>query len=162
MLEIAQDASAIKRRDIATHRRAPRKFGFCRECGVRFQAHRTSREFCCTECRQTFHNRAASRGAEIFHVLMAMRFDRAKATAAGTSCFAGWRRHSRLRTIAPGLGAPAGTTSKGSRLVMRISLRPSSMTVWPDDADCIGANSVRQNENGAQKRPRARAPVANL
>src|SRR5260221_792847 len=83
MLEIAQDASAIKRRDIATHRRAPRKFGFCRECGVRFQAHRPSREFCCTKCRQTFHNRAASRGAEIFHVLMAMRFDRAKATAAG-------------------------------------------------------------------------------
>src|SRR5260221_2561305 len=83
MLEIAQDASAIKRRDIATHRRAPRKFGFCRECGVRFQAHRPSREFCCMKGRKAFHNRAASRGAEIFHVLMAMRFDRAKATAAG-------------------------------------------------------------------------------
>jgi endogenous inhibitor of DNA gyrase (YacG/DUF329 family) len=55
----------------------------CRECGAHFQAQRVSREFCCTKCRQIFHNRAASRAAEIFHVLMAMRFDRANAKAAG-------------------------------------------------------------------------------
>jgi hypothetical protein len=57
--------------------------GTCRECGAHFQTQRASREFCCTKCRHTFHNRAASRGAELFHLFMAMRFDRANAEESG-------------------------------------------------------------------------------
>jgi hypothetical protein len=84
MLEITQDAPPIKSGDVYPHtRRAARRFGFCRECGARFEAKRVSREFCCTKCRQTFHNRAASRGADLFHLFMAMRFDRANAEVAG-------------------------------------------------------------------------------
>jgi hypothetical protein len=84
MLEIIQNASPIKRDELTHPRRVQcKRLGICRECGARFEAKRVSREFCSTKCRQIFHNRAAARGADLFHLFMAMRFDRAKAEAAG-------------------------------------------------------------------------------
>ena len=55
----------------------------CRDCGASFRARRATQEFCCSGCRQAFHNRASSRGAELYHLVMAMRFDRASAEAFG-------------------------------------------------------------------------------
>jgi hypothetical protein len=55
----------------------------CRECGAAYEAQRTTREFCGTACRKAFHNRAALRGVDLFHLFMSMRFDRANAEAEG-------------------------------------------------------------------------------
>ena len=55
----------------------------CRECGAAYTAKRATREFCCTACRKAFHNRAALRGVDLFHLFMSMRFDRANAEAEG-------------------------------------------------------------------------------
>jgi hypothetical protein len=50
----------------------------CRECGKGIPA-RHGREFCTDICRRSFHNRKAQRGALLFDVLMALRFDRSRA-----------------------------------------------------------------------------------
>jgi hypothetical protein len=65
--------------------RTPRAGGAlsCRECGCTFRAQRASAEFCSSKCRSIFHNRAASRGADLFHFFMSIRFDRAAAQKAG-------------------------------------------------------------------------------
>jgi len=55
----------------------------CRECGQIFFAQRNTREFCGAECRRTFHNRKATRGAVAYDFLMAWRFDRDAFEAAG-------------------------------------------------------------------------------
>jgi hypothetical protein len=55
----------------------------CRECGIGFAAHRAGSFYCSAKCRSRFHNRRAQRGAELFDLFMAMRFDRASAEAAG-------------------------------------------------------------------------------
>ena len=55
----------------------------CRECGNAFTARRAGREFCSAKCRTDFHNRRARRGAELYDVLMNMRFDRANAEDSG-------------------------------------------------------------------------------
>jgi hypothetical protein len=54
----------------------------CRECGSLFDAKRSTREFCSSACRATFHNRRGQRGAEIFDLAMAWRFDRKRAAKA--------------------------------------------------------------------------------
>jgi hypothetical protein len=96
MLEIAQCASPIKRVETTPRSRRDTiiKTGTCRECGERFEAKRSTREFCRAACRQAFHNRAASRGAELYHLFMAARFDRGSATAAGA-----WSTMCRLASI---------------------------------------------------------------
>jgi hypothetical protein len=38
--------------------------------------------FCSSRCRARFHNRAASRGTDLFHLFMSWRFDRAAAREA--------------------------------------------------------------------------------
>ncbi len=48
----------------------------CAECGKGFQAKRVHAAFCATPCRQAFNNRAAMRGAELYHVMMTLRFNR--------------------------------------------------------------------------------------
>jgi len=52
----------------------------CLECGVPFAATR-GREFCAPGCRQLWNNRRMQRGAELYDLYMAHRFDRANAQA---------------------------------------------------------------------------------
>jgi hypothetical protein len=51
----------------------------CRECGSPFSATRSTREFCGSYCRAKFHNRQARRGAQLYGLIMALRFDRVAA-----------------------------------------------------------------------------------
>jgi hypothetical protein len=60
-----------------------RYVGTCRECAAPFSAPRTTREFCSVSCRQTFNNRKLIRGAAMYDIIMAMRFDRAAAKDSG-------------------------------------------------------------------------------
>ena len=56
----------------------------CVECGGEIKADaRREAEFCCTPCRQSFNNRRAMRGAELYDLFMSQRFDRAKAGEKG-------------------------------------------------------------------------------
>lgn len=48
----------------------------CQECGENFASEQRSARFCCTPCRQTFNNRRAQRGAELYDLLMAHNYDR--------------------------------------------------------------------------------------
>lgn len=51
----------------------------CRECGQPFEAKRTTRQFCGPACRSGFNNRKATRGAQLYDLVMSMRFVRAEA-----------------------------------------------------------------------------------
>jgi hypothetical protein len=57
---------------------AKRKLTLCRECGAE-----TAGGVFCTgpACRSAWHNRRKARGAEVYDLLMAMRFERDKAKA---------------------------------------------------------------------------------
>ena len=61
-------------------RRYPRT---CCECGQSYGAANAEAEFCGTPCRQRFNNRRAQRGAELYDLLMAHRFNRPLAKALG-------------------------------------------------------------------------------
>lgn len=52
----------------------------CRECGAVLSARRGTREFCDPICRRRFHHRHAQRGAALYSVVMALRFQRSEAT----------------------------------------------------------------------------------
>lgn len=41
------------------------------------------RKFCCDDCRRAFNNRRQQRGAQIYDMFMAMRYDRAAAADLG-------------------------------------------------------------------------------
>jgi predicted nucleic acid-binding Zn ribbon protein len=51
----------------------------CRECGEGFLARRAGREFCSDRCRRIFHNRKTARGALLYDLVMALRYDRKRA-----------------------------------------------------------------------------------
>lgn len=54
----------------------------CLECGgPGIQQGSTVREFCCAGCRTTWHNRRRDRGAELYDLFMAVRFNRGPAKA---------------------------------------------------------------------------------
>jgi hypothetical protein len=55
--------------------------GRCRECGRELHASRAA--FCETACRRAFNNRKASRGAQLYDLIMALRLDRNAAAEAG-------------------------------------------------------------------------------
>jgi hypothetical protein len=55
----------------------------CLECGDQFQARDDEAHFCTTDCRKTFNNRRAVRGAELYDLYMAHRFERQNAQEAG-------------------------------------------------------------------------------
>lgn len=57
--------------------------GSCLECGTGFEAKRATKLFCSPGCRQIWNNRRMLRGAEIYDLFMAMRFDRQAAEAEG-------------------------------------------------------------------------------
>ena len=48
----------------------------CIECGTKFQTNVRTAKACSTECRKGFNNRRMQRGAELYDLLMASRFDR--------------------------------------------------------------------------------------
>jgi hypothetical protein len=88
MQELAQETTSsnlfeIKPNKYKTHS----LISVCQECGQSFTATRRTKTFCSTKCRQTYHNRAASRGADFFHLFMTIRFDRAAAQEAGAWAF---------------------------------------------------------------------------
>lgn len=57
-----------------------RRVHACLECGVENQS---KGDFCTTRCRTDFNNRRKARGAELYDLYMAHRFERADAQALG-------------------------------------------------------------------------------
>lgn len=54
----------------------PRRFYECRECGERFETHRSDAFFCSAAHRKAWNNRAATRGAQLYHAAMQWRTER--------------------------------------------------------------------------------------
>lgn len=55
----------------------------CHECGEPLAGMKPGARYCTSKCRLTFNNRRLQRGAEIYDLFMAMRYDRAAAQEAG-------------------------------------------------------------------------------
>lgn len=53
----------------------------CRECGGPHAPARAGGEFCGSACRMAWNNRRAARGAELYDLLMACRYERPRAAA---------------------------------------------------------------------------------
>jgi hypothetical protein len=94
----------------------------CRECGAMIQSQRETREFCSKACRSAFHNRRSHRGAQIYDLAMAWRFDRKRAAqtkALTLLCRALARYHDedrRSRARRRSWDDPARTKSRDARL----------------------------------------------
>lgn len=60
----------------------------CAECGALFTPRQDGQLFCSCDCNKAFQNRRAVRGAELYDVFMALRFerDKAKSEALWTLC----------------------------------------------------------------------------
>lgn len=54
------------------------KMKCCQECGAEFEAKR-GKLFCSSPCRMKFNNRRRDRGAELYDLMMANRFERDRA-----------------------------------------------------------------------------------
>lgn len=52
----------------------------CLECGLPFMARQADAEFCGLACRKAWNNRRLLRGAELYDLFMALRWDRRAAT----------------------------------------------------------------------------------
>lgn len=63
----------------------------CLECGQALARRDKRARFCGNSCRGKFNQRRAKRGAELYDLFMAMRYDRKAATKAGA-----WSRMCRL------------------------------------------------------------------
>lgn len=48
----------------------------CAECGLEFRAEKPHAEFCCAEHRKAFNNRRMTRGAVVYDLFMALRYER--------------------------------------------------------------------------------------
>jgi predicted nucleic acid-binding Zn ribbon protein len=55
----------------------------CQECGSALTGMKPGARFCTAKCRLSFNNRRLQRGAELYDLFMAMRYDRAAAQEAG-------------------------------------------------------------------------------
>jgi hypothetical protein len=55
----------------------------CRECAQEFTTVKREGRFCSTECRKQHSNRRALRGAELYDLFMALRYERGMAKAKG-------------------------------------------------------------------------------
>lgn len=63
---------------------APGRPRECLDCGNGLRADApASAEFCCTDCRKSFNNRRAQRGAELYDLFMVIRFERGLARLRG-------------------------------------------------------------------------------
>ena len=49
---------------------------YCMECGEGYVAATTRSKFCCLPCNKTFNNRRSMRGAILYDLFMALRFER--------------------------------------------------------------------------------------
>lgn len=54
----------------------------CRECGAPLASVKRTAVFCGTACRKTWNNRRMVRGAELYDLFMALRYQREDATQA--------------------------------------------------------------------------------
>lgn len=66
----------------------------CAECGADFQPAAGHQEFCAPGCKRAFNNRRMVRGAEVYDLLMALRYERPIAQALGV-----WKLICRLAWI---------------------------------------------------------------
>ena len=48
----------------------------CHECGAEYETVKHDARFCGTKCRKSYNNRRAVRGAELYDLFMASRYDR--------------------------------------------------------------------------------------
>lgn len=55
----------------------------CAECGATFEAKRDHAAFCSDGCRKAFNNRRMTRGAELYDLFMAVRYERGLAKLLG-------------------------------------------------------------------------------
>lgn len=53
--------------------------GHCRECGIDYTASTARKKFCSVKCEKTFNNRRATRGALLYDLFMASRYERDRA-----------------------------------------------------------------------------------
>lgn len=83
---------------------AQRLGGVCQECGSGFAVRPGGRamEFCCSPCRKAWGNRRMKRGAELYDLFMALRFDRANASRLGI-----WQAICRMASLWRGEDASA-------------------------------------------------------
>jgi len=82
MSEQAPTASSPSKREASAAGATSPGRRVCRECGVAFPAS-GARDFCRDVCRRSFHNRKAQRGAQLFDLVMALRFERKRAKEFG-------------------------------------------------------------------------------
>lgn len=66
----------------------------CLECGGAYRARMRHSDFCSPACRRAFNNRRAVRGAEIYDLYMALRYDRETAKVLKV-----WRLLNRMAAI---------------------------------------------------------------
>lgn len=66
-----------------SRRAAPTFQRECLWCAAPFAAKSSHGEFCRLECRRSFNNQRAMRGAELYDLAMATRYDRGRATTLG-------------------------------------------------------------------------------
>ncbi len=55
----------------------------CQECGEAMQGRNAAKKFCSQTCRLRFNNRRLQRGAELYDLFMAMRYEREDAKQLG-------------------------------------------------------------------------------
>jgi hypothetical protein len=55
----------------------------CNECGTDYSPRRADEFYCSTPCRKAFDNRAMTRGRDLYHLFMAMRYERGLAKGRG-------------------------------------------------------------------------------
>lgn len=55
----------------------------CNECGEGYTPRRADEFFCSIPCRKTFDNRAMTRGRDLYHLFMTMRYERGLAKLLG-------------------------------------------------------------------------------
>ena len=77
----------------------------CKECGAEYTAKKAHSKFCSTKCRKDYNNRRAVRGAQLYDVFMAIRYDREAATKYGLD-----------RTFISRMGEMFNEEDKGSRV----------------------------------------------
>lgn len=97
----------------------------CLECGKPFQRGKPEQEFCGRVCVRAWNNRRMRQGAELFDLVMIVRFDREKATSNKV-----WRAINRLASQF----RDADKARRGGRRSWRrlASIRQSKPLLWID------------------------------
>lgn len=95
----------------------------CAECGGALEGRKAVAAFCSGSCRKAWNNRRAMRGAQMYDLFMAIRYDRKAAKEQGL-----WSLLCRMAQDWKELDAAAGRQTLGSRkdLLERTALRHGS------------------------------------